>query len=105
MNPGSLIICDQLETGLYDLEYELQKKLNPGEKLKVYLGDVKDAFAMEQLFRTCRPEIVFHAAAYKHVPIMENHPSEAIRNNVLGTKVLADLSEKISCRSLFIYLN
>jgi len=103
MNPGSLIICDQLETGLYNLEYELQKKHNLGEKLKFYLGDVTDAFAMEQLFSTCRPEIVFHAAAYKHVPVMENHPSEAIRNNVLGTKVLADLSEKYHVdRFLFI---
>jgi FlaA1/EpsC-like NDP-sugar epimerase len=103
MNPGSLIICDQLETGLHDLEYELQKKHHLGEKLKFYLGDVKDIFMMEQLFGTCRPEIVFHAAAYKHVPIMENHPSEAIRNNVLGTKVLADLSEKYHVdRFLFI---
>ena len=103
MNPGSLIICDQLETGLHDLEYELQKKYNLGGKLKFYLGDVKDIFAMEQLFRIYRPEIVFHAAAYKHVPIMENHPSEAIRNNVLGTKVLADLSEKYHVdRFLFI---
>ena len=103
MNPASLIICDQFETGLYNLEYELQKKHNLGEKLKFYLGDVKDAFAMEQLFSTCKPEIVFHAAAYKHVPVMENHPSEAVRNNVLGTKVLADLSEKYHVdRFLFI---
>jgi FlaA1/EpsC-like NDP-sugar epimerase len=103
MNPGSLIICDQLETGLHDLEYELQKKHNLGGKLKFYLGDVKDVFAMEQLFNTYRPQIVFHAAAYKHVPIMENHPSEAIRNNVLGTKVVADLSEKYYVdRFLFI---
>jgi FlaA1/EpsC-like NDP-sugar epimerase len=103
MNPRSLIICDQLETGLHDLEYELQKKHHLGEKLKFYLGDVKDTFTMEQLFSTCRPEIVFHAAAYKHVPIMENHPSEAIRNNVLGTKVLADLSEKYHVdRFLFV---
>jgi FlaA1/EpsC-like NDP-sugar epimerase len=102
MNPGSLIICDQVETGLYDLEYELQK-YNLGEKLKFYLGDVKDVFAMNDLFSICKPEIVFHAAAYKHVPVMENHPSEAIRNNVLGTKVLADLAEKYNVdRFLFI---
>lgn len=103
MNPASLIICDQTETGLHDMEYELQKKYSLGEKLRFYLGDVKDANAMEQLFQSCRPEIVFHAAAYKHVPVMENHPSEAIRNNVLGTKVLADLSEKYFVdRFLFI---
>lgn len=103
MNPGSLIICDQVETGLHDLEYELQKKFNLGRKLTVYLGDVKDAYAMEQLFHTYRPHVVFHAAAYKHVPVMENHPAEAIRNNVLGTKILADLSVKyLVDRFLFI---
>ena len=93
MKPASLILCDQVETGLHDLEYELQQKFNLGAKLKFYLGDVKDEPAMDQLFSVYRPEIVFHAAAYKHVPVMESHPSEAIRNNVLGTKVLADLSE------------
>lgn len=93
MHPESLIICDQVETGLHNLEYELQQKYKLGDKLKFFLGDVKDYAAMEQLFGTLRPDIVLHAAAYKHVPIMEKHPSEAIRNNVLGTKILADLSE------------
>jgi len=93
MNPASLIICDQVETGLHNLEYELQQKYYIGNRLKFFLGDVKDFSAMDQMFSTYKPDIVFHAAAYKHVPIMESHPSEAIRNNVLGTKVLADLSE------------
>ncbi len=91
--PTSLIICDQTETGLYELEYELQQKFSLGSALKVYLGDVKDESSMNNLFSTYTPEVVFHAAAYKHVPMMENHPSEAIRNNVLGTKVLADFCE------------
>lgn len=91
--PTSLIICDQTETGLYELEYELQQKFSLGSALKVYLGDVKDESSMNTLFKTYLPEVVFHAAAYKHVPMMENHPSEAIRNNVLGTKMLADLCE------------
>lgn len=91
--PTSLIICDQTETGLYELEYELQQKFSLGSALKVYLGDVKDESSMRTLFLNYTPEVVFHAAAYKHVPMMENHPAEAIRNNVLGTKVLADLSE------------
>jgi len=94
MNPEALIVMDQTETGLHDLEYELQQKYNIGNRLKVFLADVKDEHAMEQLFNTYEPNIVFHAAAYKHVPVMENHPSEAIRNNVLGTKVVADLSLK-----------
>ncbi|HVX50172.1 MAG TPA: nucleoside-diphosphate sugar epimerase/dehydratase [Chitinophagaceae bacterium] len=94
MNPEALIVNDLVETGLHDLEYELQQKYNIGNRLKVFLGDVKDKNAMEQLFQTYEPNIVFHAAAYKHVPVMENHPSEAIRNNVLGTKVVADMSVK-----------
>lgn len=93
MAPASLILCDQVETGLHNLEYELQQNYYLGDKLKTYLGDVRDVSSMDQLFHNYRPEIVFHAAAYKHVPVMESHPSEAIRNNVLGTKVLADLSE------------
>jgi len=91
--PTSLIICDQTETGLYELEYELQQKFSLGSALKVYLGDVKDESSMNTLFKNYLPEVVFHAAAYKHVPMMENHPSEAIRNNVIGTKMLADLCE------------
>lgn len=91
--PASLIICDQTESGLYELEYELQQKYKLGNALKVFLGDVKDEFSMNNMFSRYLPQVVFHAAAYKHVPMMENHPAEAIRNNVLGTKMLADLSE------------
>lgn len=104
MSPASLIICDQVETGLHQLEYELQQKYSLGsDVLKFYLADVKDEAAMEQLFITYRPDVVFHAAAYKHVPVMEQHPSEAIRNNVLGTKIVADLSVRYGVdRFLFI---
>ncbi len=103
ISPYSLIICDQTETGLYELEYELQKKFQLGNSLKVFLGDVKDAHAMNNMFAQYTPNIVFHAAAYKHVPMMESHPSEAVRNNILGTRVLADLSEFYSVeRFLFV---
>ncbi len=91
--PTSLIVCDQTETGLYELEYELQQKYKLGNALKVFLGDVKDAHGMNSLFSQYLPQVVFHAAAYKHVPMMEKYPSEAIRNNVQGTKTIADLSE------------
>jgi len=91
--PAALIVCDQTENGLYELEYELQQKFKLGNALKVFLGDVKDEFSMNYMFSRYLPQVVFHAAAYKHVPMMENHPAEAIRNNVLGTKMLADLSE------------
>ena len=92
INPSLVILCDQMETGLHDLEYELKNAYPNCTDMVVYIGDVRDEHSMENLFAKFRPNIVFHAAAYKHVPIMEFHPSEAIRNNVLGTKVLADLS-------------
>ncbi|MEO8117233.1 MAG: nucleoside-diphosphate sugar epimerase/dehydratase [Bacteroidota bacterium] len=93
MLPESLILCDQLETGLYSVEYEIQQKFHNKENLKIVLCDIKDRNAVEQIFLQHAPQIVFHAAAYKHVPIMESHPSEAIRNNVMGTMVLSNLSE------------
>ncbi len=96
INPSLLILCDQNETGLYELEYELKNNFPGCENLSLYIGDVKDESAMENLFKRFRPQVVFHAAAYKHVPMMEYHPSEAIRNNVLGTRVLADLSIEYS---------
>jgi FlaA1/EpsC-like NDP-sugar epimerase len=92
IQPSLLILCDQTETGLHDLEYELRSKFPGLVNMIMYIGDVRDAFSMENLFIKYKPTMVFHAAAYKHVPIMEFYPSEAIRNNVLGTKVLADLS-------------
>jgi len=91
-NPAMLILNDQSETGLYELEYELKNKFPTCQNLALYIGDVRDESSMETLFERFRPEVVFHAAAYKHVPMMEAHPAEAIRNNVMGTKVLADLS-------------
>ncbi len=92
INPSVIILCDQNETGLYELEYELRNHFPACDHLALFIGDVRDESAMESLFKRFRPEVVFHAAAYKHVPMMEYHPSEAIRNNVLGTKIMADLS-------------
>lgn len=92
INPSVIILCDQNETGLYELEYELRNHYPACDHLALFIGDVRDESAMESLFKRFRPEVVFHAAAYKHVPMMEYHPSEAIRNNVLGTKIMADLS-------------
>ena len=92
INPTIVILCDQNETGLYELEYELRNNYPACDSITLCIGDVRDESAMESIFKRFRPEVVFHAAAYKHVPMMEYHPSEAVRNNVLGTKVLADLS-------------
>ena len=93
LRPALLIICDQNETGLYELEYQLQQQFNPGSLLKVFVANITNHAAVTEIFTNWKPDIVFHAAAYKHVPMMELHPCEAIYNNVYGTKVLADLAE------------
>jgi FlaA1/EpsC-like NDP-sugar epimerase len=92
-HPATIIIVDQAETPLHDLELELTSTKN-GAKLVFFLGDVRNANRMEEVFSNFHPNIVYHAAAYKHVPMMELSPSEAILTNVGGTKMIADLSLK-----------
>ena len=89
--PEMLIICDQAESPLHELQLEMEEAF-PGAQLAIYIGDIKNFNRMYSLFATYGPEVVYHAAAYKHVPMMESNPSEAIFTNVLGTKNLADLS-------------
>lgn len=89
--PKKIILVDQAESPLYDIELELFEKYK-GQSYEVVVGDVRNKDRMNNVFRTFNPQIVFHAAAYKHVPMMENNPSESILTNVLGTKTLADLS-------------
>lgn len=90
-NPQKLIILDQAESPLYDLDNELKNRF--GHNLcELVLGDIRNRNRMRYLFKEYRPDIVFHAAAYKHVPIMEGNPTEAIRTNVQGTKALVDLA-------------
>jgi len=76
---------------LYEMEMELHDKYKQ-QSYEVVMGDIRNRERMENVFKTYHPQIVFHAAAYKHVPMMENNPSESIYTNVLGTKNLADLS-------------
>jgi FlaA1/EpsC-like NDP-sugar epimerase len=90
-NPNMLILVDQAETPSFYLQEEL-KKLNPKCNYKVIIGDVTRLEVMDHIFKKFQPSIVYHAAAYKHVPIMEVHPHEAFRVNVGGTKNIADLS-------------
>ena len=87
-----LILCDNRETGLYELQYQLQQITNKKDNIIVSISDVRSTEIMQDLFETYKPQIVFHAAAYKHVPLMEMHPCQAIKNNVMGTKIVADLS-------------
>ena len=101
--PKKVILLDQSESGLYDLNQELLSK-NKNYNLEIVVGDITRKERMKNLFDKLKPEIVFHAAAYKHVPLMEVNPSEAIRTNVEGTKILADLSIKINVEK-FIFIS
>lgn len=92
-NPGKIIVFDQAESPLYDLELELREKLN-FTKYEIVIGSVIDELRLTKTFETYHPSVVYHAAAYKHVPMMESNPSQAIKNNVYGTKLLADISVK-----------
>ncbi len=92
-NPYQLILIDQAETPLHDIRLELKNRWSEMDAPTI-VADISNEQRMESIFRQYRPEYVFHAAAYKHVPMMEDNVSEAIQNNVKGTKVLADLSVK-----------
>ena len=93
-NAEKIILLDNAETPLYNLEQEISLKFHALLDIEHVLMDVKDERSMEALFERFRPEIIFHAAAYKHVPVLEKNPITAVVNNVLGTKILADLSVK-----------
>ena len=82
--PAQLIIFDIYENNAYEIEQELRRKY-PGLNLTVLIGSVRDSRRIDGVFRTYRPDIVYHAAAHKHVPLMETSPNEAIKNNVVGT--------------------
>jgi FlaA1/EpsC-like NDP-sugar epimerase len=89
--PGMVIMCDQAETHLHEIQLEVEEKY-PHIPVKTIIASVRDYNRMQIPFRDYRPHIVFHAAAYKHVPMMEQHPAEAVLTNVMGTKIVADLS-------------
>jgi FlaA1/EpsC-like NDP-sugar epimerase len=86
-----LILLDQSESGLFDLEYEL-KRNNQLHQFKIEIASIRDGLKLKKVFSLHNPDFVFHAAAYKHVPLMETFTSEAVLTNVFGTKLLADLA-------------
>ena len=92
-NPYVMILVDQAETPLHDVRLELMDKWKAVEAQTI-VGDIANASRMEDIFRRYRPQYIFHAAAYKHVPMMEDNVSESIQTNVAGTKILADLAVK-----------
>ena len=92
-HPASMMLIDQAETPQHDIRLMMAKDF-PGIKAETVVTTITHQLRMDEIFRTFRPDYVFHAAAYKHVPMMEDNPSEAVINNILGTKIIADLSVK-----------
>jgi FlaA1/EpsC-like NDP-sugar epimerase len=90
--PSKLILLDQSETGLFEIENEIRSLGQLAEELVCFIADITNRERLNYLFRLHRPNFVFHAAAYKHVPMMESNAQEAIHCNLLGTKNLADLA-------------
>jgi FlaA1/EpsC-like NDP-sugar epimerase len=101
--PSSLILVDQAETPLYHLELECTDK-NIFQRLHFQIADICDQVRMRKIFERFRPDIIYHAAAYKHVPMMELNPVEAVRTNVEGTVILADLAMEFGA-SKFIMIS
>lgn len=91
--PHKIVILDQAESPLHNLKLEISEFADK-IKIRTVLADVKDFVAVENVFKKFKPDFVYHAAAYKHVPLMEENPSQAVFTNVIGTKNLADLSSK-----------
>ncbi|MEQ9285425.1 MAG: nucleoside-diphosphate sugar epimerase/dehydratase [Cyclobacteriaceae bacterium] len=99
-----LVLVDQAESSLYDLEQDLINKYKQIDHLSFSICNINCTLSIENVFKKHRPDIVFHAAAYKHVPLMENQPFEAVTTNVLGTKTLADLSVKYGVNK-FVFIS
>ena len=91
-NPAQVIIVDIYENNAYDIQQELVMEYGKSLNLVTIIASVRDYFRMNQIFKKYKPQVVFHAAAHKHVPLMENNPMEAIKNNVVGTFNMATLS-------------
>lgn len=90
-DPAVLVLVDQAETPMHDVRLYM-KNNHPGLDVPTIVGSITNAGQMEQIFKKYQPEYVFHAAAYKHVPMMEDNPAMAVQNNIYGTRVIADLA-------------
>ena len=99
--PARLLLFDTNENGLFFLERELAADF-PGIELHLLVGDVGDERRVEDVFRRLRPEVVLHAAAHKHVPMMEANPCQAVKNNVFGTQVLADAADRYEAKAFVL---
>ncbi len=101
--PEKLILLDHEENNVYEIHRELNSFIDDSRLVQAVV-DVQDETAVDQIFRRYRPEVVFHAAAHKHVPLMEFNPAEAIKNNVLGTRILARAADKYGSGA-FIFIS
>ena len=99
VGPARLMLVDHAEPALFEIERELVDERGFPAALPV-LADVKNRRKMRQVFETYRPDVVFHAAAYKHVPLMEANPVEAVRNNTLATRTLAEVAAEFGAEPL-----
>ncbi len=100
-SPARLVIFDIYENNAYDLQNELLRQF-PNLNLEVLIGSVRDKKRLERLFEICKPDVVFHAAAHKHVPLMELSPGEAVKNNVFGTLNVAQAADKYGTKRMVL---
>ncbi|MDU4258693.1 MAG: nucleoside-diphosphate sugar epimerase/dehydratase [Intestinibacter bartlettii] len=100
--PKQLVLIDIYENNAYEIQQELIRHYHKNLDLKVLIASVRDEHKMEKIFEQYKPEIVFHAAAHKHVPLMEDSPCEAIKNNVFGTQNVVNLSDKYNVKKFVL---
>lgn len=98
LKPKNLIILDIYENNAYDIQQELIRKHGPNLNFQVEIASIRDAVKMEKIFKENNIDVVFHAAAHKHVPLMETNPEEAVKNNVFGTLNLVTLADKYNVK-------
>lgn len=97
-NPKQLVILDNYENNAYSIQQELIRKYGNKLNLKTVIASIREEKRLDEIFNEYKPEVVFHAAAHKHVPLMENSPSEAIKNNIFGTKNVATMADKYKAK-------
>jgi FlaA1/EpsC-like NDP-sugar epimerase len=102
-NPSDLLLLDRYENSTYEIDLELRAEQHRAA-ISTIIGDVQDMTSLEYLFSKYRPQIIFHAAAYKHVPLMEHNPIEAVKNNIFGTKNLIDAASRY-CAENFVLIS
>lgn len=103
VEPGKLILLGHGENSIYNIWLELTDKF-PQLRTQVVIADVRDRKKLEDVFQRYKPQVVFHAAAHKHVPLMEMHPDEAVKTNIFGTKNVAELADRMNCET-FVFIS